>query len=46
MMARMQIDYKMFFWKLFRMKLGSEIIEILQKSCCNTKFFHEITFYH
>ena len=43
MMARMEMDYKMGFCKLFRMnvfqifKFALEIFEILQKCCYNTK---------
>ena len=52
MMVRMEMDYKMDFWKLFRinffqtLKFGLEIFEILQKCYSNTKFLQEIAFYH
>ena len=52
MMVRMEMDYKMDFWKLFKknffqiFKFGFEIFEILPKFCCNTKFLQEIAFYH
>ena len=48
MIARMEMDYKMDFWKPVRMnffqifKFGTEIIEILQPCCYITKFLHEI----
>ena len=51
MMARMEMDYKIDFWKLFRMnffqifKSVLEIFDILQKCCCNTKFLQQIAFY-
>ena len=51
-MARMEMDYKMDFWKPVRMnffkifKFGTEIIEILQNCCYITKFLYEIAFQH
>ena len=50
MIPRMEMDYKMDFWKPFRMnfcqifKFGMEIIEILQTCCYITKSLHEIAF--
>ena len=50
MIARMEMDYKMDFWKPVRMnvfqifKFGTEIIEILQNCSYITKFLHEIAF--
>ena len=52
LMARMEVDYNMDFWKLSRMnffqivKFGLETSEILHICCCNTKFLKEIGFYH
>ena len=52
MIARMEMDNEMDFWKLFRinffqlLKFGLEIFEILRKWSCNTKFLQEIAFYH
>ena len=50
MMARMEMDYKMDFWKPVRMnffqifQFGTEIIEILQNCSYITKFLHENAF--
>ena len=50
MIARMEMDYKMDFWKLVMInffqifKFGTEIIEILQNCCYITKFLHKIAF--
>ena len=52
MMARMEMDYKMDFWKPLRMnffqmfKFVTEIIESLQNCCYISKFLHEIAFEH
>ena len=50
MIATMEMDYKMDFWKPVRMnffqifKFGMEIMEILQSCCYITKFLQEIAF--
>ena len=57
MMARMKMDYKDGFLTenvatsraqcfKYSMPFGSEIFEIFQKCCCNTKFLQEIAFYY
>ena len=50
MIAGMEMDYKVYFWKPVRMnffqifKFGTEIMEILHNCCYITKFLHEIAF--
>ena len=50
MIARMEMEYEMDFWKPVRMnlfqifKFGTEIIEILQNCCYIAKSPHEIAF--
>ena len=46
-MMRMKWVTNGFLMNFFQVvKFGLEIFETLQKCCCNTKFFQEITFYY